>query len=116
MLKWGFVLLADEPGQEIVFGLIGRFWTRSAGIQSVGADAFVPFEQSGFAKAVGNLAFAPRDDRSIRVTTETRVRCYGGAARLSFRLYWLLVGPFSGLIRREWLRLIKERAEGTIGT
>ena len=26
MLKWGFVLLVDDPEREIVLGLIGRFW------------------------------------------------------------------------------------------
>ncbi len=33
------------------------------------------------------------------------------AARRRFRLYWLAIRPFSGLIRRLWLRAIKRRAE-----
>ncbi len=41
MLKLGFVLLADQPLQEIVFGLIGRFWSLAAPIEPVTADAFV---------------------------------------------------------------------------
>jgi hypothetical protein len=28
-----------------------------------------------------------------------------------FRAYWTIVGPFSGLIRREMLRLVKREAE-----
>jgi hypothetical protein len=36
--------------------------------------------------------------------TETRVRAGHRAARRWFRLYWLVVRPFSGLIRRRWLR------------
>jgi hypothetical protein len=36
--------------------------------------------------------------------TETRVRAGDRAARRRFRLYWLVVRPFSGLIRRRWLR------------
>ncbi len=106
MLKWGFVLLADEPAQEIVFGLIGRFWTPSAQIQSVTTDTFVDFCQSGYAKAVGNIAFVPRDSGIVQVTTETRVHCLDDVGRRSFRLYWLLIGSFSGIIRKEWLRLI----------
>jgi hypothetical protein len=31
-------------------------------------------------------------------------------ARRLFRLYWLVVGPFSKLIRRRWLKAIRERA------
>ncbi len=111
MLKWGFVLLADQPSQEIVFGLIGRFWSLSASLEPVTADAFVDFHQPGGAKAVGNMAFIPQDDGVVRVTTETRVYCLDTASRHDFRLYWLLIGPFSGLIRKEWLRLIKRRAE-----
>ncbi|NOZ74460.1 MAG: hypothetical protein GXO90_03655 [FCB group bacterium] len=111
MLKWGFVLLADKPSQEIVFGLIGRFWTPSAQIQSINADAFVKFDRPGFAKAAGNMTFIPQDDGSVRVTTETRVHCLDNTSRRHFRLYWLLIGPFSSIIRKEWLRLIKQRAE-----
>jgi len=111
MLKWGFVLLADVPSQEIVFGLIGRFWTPSAQIQPVTAEAFVDFDQPGFAKAVVNIVFMPQGNGSVRVTTETRVHCLGDASQRYFRLYWLLISPFSGIIRKEWLRLIRERAE-----
>jgi hypothetical protein len=111
MLKWGFVLLADQPSQEIVFGLIGRFWTHSAQIQSVTVDTFVEFQQQGYAKTVANIAFIPQDVGIVRVTTETRVYCPDDTSRRNFRLYWLLIGPFSGIIRKEWLRLIKQHAE-----
>ena len=111
MLKWGFVLLADKPSQEIVFGLIGRFWTPSAQIQAITADTFVEFHQQGYAKTVGNIAFTPQSPGMVQVTTETRVHCIGNTGRRNFRMYWLLIGPFSGIIRMEWLRLIKQRAE-----
>jgi hypothetical protein len=45
-----------------------------------------------------------------RLTTETRVRTMDERARRTFRLYWLLVGPFSALIRRRWLRAIQAAA------
>ena len=111
MLKFGFVLLADNPSQEIVFGLIGQFWTPMGQIQHVTADAFVDFNQQGYAKVAGNIALVPRDDGNIRVTTETRIYSPDNASRRKFRWYWLLIGPFSGIIRKEWLRLIKRRAE-----
>ena len=112
MWKWGFVLLADEPGQEIVFGLIGRFWTPYPQIQRVKAYDFVAFNRPGFAKAVGNMAFTPLSGaQGVRVTTETRVHCLSDVSRRCFRLYWLLIAPFSGIIRKKWLRMIKQRAE-----
>ena len=45
-----------------------------------------------------------------RLATETRVRALDVRARRRFRLYWLAIGPFSGLIRRRWLRAAQEAA------
>jgi len=112
MFKLGFVLLADKPSQEIVFGLIGRFWTLTPQIQRVQANDFVAFKRPGFAKVAGNMAFMPRSDaKGVRVTTETRIHCLCNSSRRSFRLYWQLIAPFSGILRKEWLRMIKHRAE-----
>jgi hypothetical protein len=38
------------------------------------------------------------------LSTETRVLAVDAAALRAFRRYWLVVGPFSGLIRRRWLQ------------
>jgi hypothetical protein len=45
-----------------------------------------------------------------RLATETRVRALDDRTRCRFRLYWLAIGPFSGLIRRRWLRAVQEAA------
>jgi hypothetical protein len=39
------------------------------------------------------------------------VRCTDEGSRRAFRRYWLLVGPFSALIRRLWLREVRRAAE-----
>jgi hypothetical protein len=44
------------------------------------------------------------------LTTETRVQLTDANARRAFRRYWLVIRPFSGLIRRAWLRAIAQRA------
>jgi hypothetical protein len=36
------------------------------------------------------------------------------SSRRRFRIYWTMISLFSGLIRREWLKLIKRRAEAAI--
>ena len=41
-----------------------------------------------------------------QLTTETRVAATDAASRRSFGRYWRVVGPFSALIRRRWLRSI----------
>jgi len=107
----GFRLLARREDREIVFGLIGIFWTLSAEILPFRPEEFVSFDAKGYAKAAGNLLAVPITSDRTRLITETRVQCTSSMSRVRFALYWTLIRPFSGLIRREWLRLIKQHAE-----
>lgn len=105
----GFVPLGEVPGREVVFGLIGKFWTLSGGLRSVAADDFAGFHEEGFAKAAWNLAVIPISAESSVLSTETRVLCFGTAARRRFRIYWATIEIFSGLIRMAMLRGIRRR-------
>ena len=49
---------------------------------------------------------AERIPGGSRLSTETRVRAADERTRRRFRLYWLLIGPFSALIRRRWLAAV----------
>jgi hypothetical protein len=112
MLAEGFVLLGEEPGREIVLGVVGRFWTLRGGSSSVveTPEEFLAFEAPGYAKAAINFLAEP-EDGGTRLRTETRIATTDPASRRSFRAYWLVVRPGSGLIRREWLRAAKRRLE-----
>ena len=107
----GFRLLARREDREIVFGLIGKFWTSSAGIISFRPEEFVSFDVKGYAKAAGNLLAVPITSHRSHLITETRVQCTSSWSRVRFALYWTLIKPFSGLIRKKWLKLIKQHAE-----
>jgi hypothetical protein len=61
-------------------------------------------------KAAARFGVEPRDGGSAFVT-ETWAATSGVRAGALFRVYWLAVGPFSALIRRELLRAAKRRAE-----
>ena len=107
----GFRTLADEPGREIVLGLIGRFWTPSGGLCRGDADDFVAFDEPGWAKAAWNFYLTPLAGGGTLLETETRIHCTDAGSRRRFRAYWLVVRPFSGLIRRVALQQIKRAAE-----
>jgi hypothetical protein len=51
----------DElPGVEFVVGSVGRFWARDYGWKPVAADAFVAFEEPGYAKVAVSFRVVPR--------------------------------------------------------
>ncbi len=109
----GFSVLAEEAGEEIVLGIAGRFWALSESanlIRTPDERAFRQFNRPGCAKAAMTFRIEALDAARTRLSTETRVLCCDRAARRSFRLYWTLIGPFSGLIRREMLRGIAKAA------
>ncbi len=111
LLRMGFVLLEERPGEEVVLGLVGKFWRPSGCIRRVTPEELRAFAEPGWAVAAWNFTLNPAGDGAVRVATETRVRCTDAASRRRFRAYWLLVGPFSALIRREMLRAIRRTAE-----
>lgn len=106
MQRFGFEVVAEEPGRELVVAAIGQPWKLRGGARPRGAN-FRTFAEPGYAKMALNWRL---EDRTL--TTETRVQLTDGTARRSFRRYWLVVRPFSGLIRRAWLRAIARRAMG----
>ena len=114
IMKAGFVLLGENHPNEIALGLIGRFWTLSGAQCRVRPEEFVAFDQPGYAKAVWNFSLAEKTAGITRLATETRVRCLDHTSRQRFRVYWTLIAPFSGLIRREALRLIRLRSEASV--
>ena len=105
----GFRVLHDDPPRELVLGLVGRPWRPGGGIRSDVAD-FAAFAERGYAKMGMDLRVRP-DGGGARIETETRVALTDAAARRRFRAYWLVVRPFSGLVRRSWLAAAKRRAE-----
>jgi hypothetical protein len=106
-----FYRLKQLENREIVIGIIGQFWkpvAKPLKIQSL--DEFLSFEKDGFCKAALNLRIEQRSEGVCDVVTETRVLSYGSAVSL-FKEYWRVIAPFSGMIRREILRKIKQKAE-----
>lgn len=110
LLRNGFVLLGERPGEELLLGLVGRFWRPGGGVLRLTADEVRGFERPGYAVATWNFTLTDDGDR-VRLATETRVRCTDEASRRSFRRYWTVVGPFSALTRREMLRTLRRACE-----
>jgi hypothetical protein len=105
--RMGFRQVAEEPRDELVIAGIGRFWELSGGLRRVkGGEHFTNFAEPGYAKVAFNFRLAGEE-----LSTETRIAGTDPRARRRFGLYWLLIRPGSGLIRREWLRAIAKQAQ-----
>lgn len=107
----GFLLLAEDPGREIVIGTLvvapplhGRIRT---------PEEFAALNSPGYAKATLNFVVEEIRAGVSRVRTETRQRTPRTRRRSSS--YWRLIYPGRALIRRMWLRAIRLRAERARG-
>jgi len=104
----GFVILVREP-REVVVGIGSETRLRDAHLLE-DASEWHDWDQPESIKAATNFRAEPAGEGRSRVTTETWVEATDEAALKRFRRYWLVVGPFSALIRRRWLRAIERRA------
>jgi len=109
--KGGFLELACIPEQEIVLATIGRFWRPDAPVlRDWKPEEFATLQAPGLAKAGWNFSLR-NEETGTTLSTETRVLCGGIGARIKFRLYWGLIGFFSGWIRKEFLAAVKRNSE-----
>jgi len=108
MVDLGWISLGETPGVEMVLGQVGRPWKGVAVSTQVPTTPaqFRTFGEPGFAKIATSLRVDPYGNDSSIVTMETRVAITDDTSRRRFRGYWLVIGPFSSLIRRMALRLL----------
>jgi hypothetical protein len=109
-LAGGFVPLLERH-EGVVLGHIGQHWRPSGGERPAfdGWSGFTSFDRPGFCRVAVSLEARPEED-GVRLTTETRVAATDDESRRRFRRYWAVVRPFSGLIRRGWLRAAARQA------
>ena len=117
----GFLEIGRVPEQEIVGAIAGRFWLPHAPVlRDWKAEEFTALAPHGAAKAAWNFYLTAEGNGAsgtrTRLSTETRVLCFGRSARMQFRLYWFVIGFFSGWIRKEMLQVVKSNCEGAVGT
>lgn len=109
-----FVVLAEQPGREIVVGTIGQYWAnRTVPLRT--AAQFRSFKDPRYAKVAMNVRVRDEGNGWCKVTTETRVLCVDMHSRRKFDAYWRVIYPGSALLRGQWLAAIKRRAERPTG-
>lgn len=111
LLELGFLLLASQEPREVVLGLVGAPWRPRPELLRLDPPDFAGFSSPGQVKVAMNLLVEPLGARACRLSTETRVQATSPGARRRFLPYWLVIRPFSGLIRREMLLAVRRAAQ-----
>jgi hypothetical protein len=107
----GWVVLAENPGREIVMGAVTQPWEPDVVFRSVPPEAFASFQDPGYVKIVWTLRADPVGDHQSIFRTETRAVATDPVARLRFRRYWSFLSPGIKLIRSATLRPLRAEAE-----
>jgi hypothetical protein len=93
----------ERTATTFVAGVVSTPWRPRGGLG--------PFDEPrpGTVRIVADFRAEARGDGCV-LSTETRVGAVDERARRAFRRYWLLIGPFSKLIRRRWLAAVAREA------
>jgi len=96
-----------------VGGAVGRPWQLRADRRDMSSlEDFIRFAEPGWVKYLTDFQLQPRDG-GVQLTTETRGYSTDQRARRRFALYWVVIRPASGLIRRDLLATVARLARGT---
>lgn len=102
-----FTLLEENEPIEFLYG----FWANSNVEWVTNKEIFINGAKGYRFQSVWNFKFEDLDNDKCKISTETRVKCLTKSTKFFFSIYWFFIKPFSGLIRKEMLRLIKKEIE-----
>jgi hypothetical protein len=108
-----FALLCRSPPNFIARGLIGGK-NAPEDKDYIDSDSFLAFKGPGSIKLVWAFWLESTGENIVCVHTETRVFCTDKKTKLKFTIYWYLIRPWSGLIRRRMLVAIKKGVQNKL--
>lgn len=106
---WGWGVLAEDPGREIVFGGVTQPWLANPAFRALPPAEFATFQEPGYVKIAWMLRADPVDAARSVASTETRAATTDPFSRARFRRYWALASP--GIILIRWISLSLAKAE-----
>lgn len=112
---FGSFTVLHQSSHEASFGLAGRFWRPLLDVASLkDAEAFQHFSDPCAAKLVLRFDVTPGKNGAAVLRTETFVYCPTPRVKILFALYWMLIRPASGWIRRRTLLSIQQKLTGVL--
>jgi hypothetical protein len=111
MQSFGWGVLAELPGREIVLGGATRPWEPNPVFRPLPPDEFAAFDEPGCVKIVFTLRADNAGSGNSVFRTETRAIATDPVSRAKFRRYWVFLSPGIIAIRRLMLPALKREAE-----
>ena len=112
----GWILLGEQPDQEVAFGAVGVFWTPRIEWRPTARDEFPAFAEPGFGKIACNFSVRPYGDNSTLLSYEVRTATTDSASRGAFARYWRLIRPFVAHIMRATVHTVRDEVEESATT
>lgn len=107
-----WAMLGERDGNEIAFGLVGKFWKPVIEYRAVRPDEFTAFSEPEIAKTVYAFKLTPITDSTTLLTAVMRTATTDEHARKWFRRYWTFgVGSGAHILVNGVLDLARESAE-----
>ncbi|MBA3011561.1 MAG: hypothetical protein KKF12_19240 [Proteobacteria bacterium] len=100
----GFTTIEENSPIENLIG----FWARYKIEPITSPYDFINDTTSARVKVVWNFYLEELNSNQVRLSTETRILCMTPSAKVTFGLYWMIIKPFSGVIRNKMLQIIKQ--------
>lgn len=108
---WGWGMLAEDPGHEIVFGAVTQPWAANPVFRALPPGECAKFQEPGYVKIAWTLRADPIDAGNSMASTATRVATTDSVSRAKFRRYWSWASPGMFLIRWVMLRAARDQAQ-----
>ncbi|MFI6641845.1 hypothetical protein [Streptomyces sp. NPDC050504] len=105
--------LQDDQDGDFVVGFVGRPWKLRQQWLRLTPDEYRAFDEPGHIKGLMAFSVTSHGGRTL-LHTETRVYGTDPASVRRFRPYWLLIEPFSNLIRHDWLAAAARNARSGV--
>jgi hypothetical protein len=107
LTRMGFIKLDEEPGKEILFGMMTDNPMFNSCRSNISSNEFIQKADTTIIKAVINFKLQGKNNLQHIISTETRVWCGSDEMRSKFKYYWFFIKPFSQLIRKSILKQMK---------
>ncbi len=114
LTKMGFSKLEEEPGKEVLFGMVTDNPMFNTCQLNISSKEFLQKSDDTIIKAVINFKVQDVSNSRHIISTETRVWCGSKAMKSKFKYYWFFIKPFSQLIRKSMLQQLKMQIQPTV--